>query len=257
MKNFHFIFDKTKKAKILKTKFLKSYKNNLVKNSDCIIVGGGDGFMLNAIKKYSKFNKPFFGINCGSYGFLMNDYKFINLEKKLKKVRLINIQPIEIIKINNKKTNIIAINEVSLFRQTRQTVNLKIKVNNKILLKNLIGDGLMVATPAGSTAYNLSVGGPILSLDSKKISITPISPFRPRRLGGKIISKNSLIKIFNLNNTKRPVALTADNLEVRNVKTVILRSSKKINITLMYNKKNSLDKRIKIEQNIKLKEYLN
>ncbi len=90
----------------------------------------------------------------------------------------------------------------------------------------------MVTTPAGSTAYNLSVGGPILSLDSKKISITPISPFRPRRLRGKIISKNSLIKIFNLNNTKRPVALAADNLEIRNVKTVILRSSKKINITL-------------------------
>jgi len=254
MKKFHFIFDNTKKAKNLEKKFLKLYKNYSAKKSDYIIVGGGDGFMLHVLKKYSIYKKPFYGINCGSYGFLLNKFKTIKLENDLKKTITIILKPIEITKINKKKVKIIAINEVSLFRQSRQTVKLKIEVDNKAIINNLIGDGVMVATPAGSTAYNLSVGGPILSLENKKIAITAISPFRPRRWKGKIIQNNSKIKIYNYDIKKRPVALAADNLEIRNIKNVSIRTSKNIKIYLLFNKKNSLHKRIKIEQKIKQRE---
>ena len=253
MKNFSFIFDKNIKAQTLKKIFLKKYKNYPISKTEVIVIGGGDGFMLKNIKKFIKFNKYFYGINCGTYGFLMNKYILTNLHKKINNSKKVIISPLEVELLDNKnkKKKLIAINEISLFRQTKQTANLSLEINNKLKLKKLVGDGILISTPAGSTAYNLSVNGPILSLDSGKLAITPISPFRPRRWKGIIASDKSSIKIFNLNSKKRPISAVADNLEVRNIKKVTVRKQKKIKINLLYNTKNTLTKRIMFEQKIK------
>ena len=171
MKNFHFVFDNTSKSKKLKKHISKRYKNFSVKKSNVIIVCGGDGFMLKTMKKYFRYNKPFYGINCGLIGFLMNKYTFKNLNQIVEKSKINLINPLEVktTTTNNKKKSFFAINDLSLFRQSKQTAFLKLKVNNQILMKKLIGDGVIVSTPAGSTAYNLSINGPILSLNSKKL----------------------------------------------------------------------------------------
>ena len=148
---------------------------------------------------------------------------------------------------NNKKKSI-AINEVSILRQSKQAANLSIKNNSKNIIKKLVSDGVLVSTPAGSTAYNLSVHGPILSLNSKKISIAPISAFRPRRWTGKIVSDKSKVVISNLNPKKRPVSAVADNVEVRNAKKIIIKVQNKIKFSLLYDKNTSLQKKIKLEQ---------
>ena len=142
----------------------------------------------------------------------------------------------------------IAINEVSILRQSRQAANLSIRNGKKEIIKKLISDGVLVSTPAGSTAYNLSVHGPILNLNSKKLSISPISPFRPRRWKGKIVSDNSTIIIKNLNIKKRPISAVADNIEVRNAKTIKIKTNKKLKFNLLYDINRSLQKKIKLEQ---------
>ena len=154
---------------------------------------------------------------------------------------------------NNRIFSAIAINEISLFRQSKQAALLQIIIGKKVLLKKLTCDGVLVSTPAGSTAYNLSVNGPILSLNSKKLAITSISPFRPRRWKGKIISSSSLIKVKNLNIKKRSVSAVADNVGVRNIKSVEIKTSDQIKFKLLYDKNNSLTKKIKLEQNRKIK----
>ena len=252
MKKYHFVFDKEKRnqkfTKVLLSKF-KNFNPNLC---NVIVVLGGDGFMLHTLKKFQKYNKPFYGINTGTYGFLMNKYNNQNLEKIISKAKLISISPLEmkVLTKYGKTFSAIAINEVSLLRQTRQTASLTIMNKNKILIKKLICDGVIVSTPAGSTAYNLSVSGPILSLNSRKLAVTPISPFRPRRWKGKIVSSSSVIKIKNLNIKKRSVSAVADNLEVRNIKNVIIKNNSKIKFKLLYDKNNSLTKKIKLEQNM-------
>ena len=250
MHKIHFVFDKNKKSKLLKRHIFKIHKNHNPKNASSIVIAGGDGFMLKNIKRLHKYKKPFYGINCGTFGFLMNHYSYKNINNKISKAKKITINPLSIKTIFNKKKikKLIAINELSLFRQSRQTVKLKLDINNKTIIKKLIGDGLLVSTPAGSTAYNLSVNGPILSLNSGKLAVTPISPFRPRRWKGKVISNKSIIKIHNQNSYKRPVAAVADNIEVRNVNKIIIRIEKRININLLYDRNRTLIKRIKSEQ---------
>ena len=211
---------------------------------------GGDGFMLQTLKKYQKYDKPFYGMNRGTFGFLMNKFKLKNIRKNISRSKLVSISPLEV-KVTTKKNKIIsafAINEVSLLRQSRQTASLQILSNKKVLIKRLISDGVIVSTPAGSTAYNLSVHGPILSINSKKIAVTPISPFRPRRWKGKILPSSTLIKIINLNIKKRPVSVVADNLEVRNIKKVTIKTNNSIKFKLLYDRNNSLTKKIKLEQ---------
>ena len=254
MSKFNFIFDNTNKAKKLKKKILKNYKNYSPKNAEVIVVSGGDGFMLKTMKKFNKFKKPFYGINCGSVGFLMNKYTMKKIEYKIKKAKIIQINPLQIITRSkeNKKNAFLAINELSLLRQSKQTALLKLIVYKKVLIKKLIGDGVMISTPAGSTAYNLSVNGPILSLNSKNLAITPISPFRPRRWKGKIISDNAKISIINLDPQKRPVAAVADNNEIRNVVSVSASVNKKIKFKLLFNSGESLFKKIKSEQKRKI-----
>ena len=249
MNKFHFIFDRNKKSLNFKKKLSKKFKNFSPVSSNCIVVFGGDGFMLKNLKKYYRYNKPFYGVNCGSYGFLMNNSSIDNLEKKISKSKktIINSLSVNCSYSNGLRKNLIAINEISIFRQSKQTASLNISVGRKQIIKNLIGDGVLVSTPAGSTAYNLSVHGPILSLNSGKLAITPISPFRPRRWKGKIISNRSIVKIKNLNTKKRPIAAVADNIELRNVKSLFIRRNNKINIKLLFDTNRSLVKRIRSE----------
>ena len=149
---------------------------------------------------------------------------------------------------SNQTRKSLAINEVSILRQSRQAASLSIKQSSRQIIKKLVSDGVLVSTPAGSTAYNLSVHGPILSLHSKKLSISPISAFRPRRWKGKIVNDKSKIIITNLDPSKRPISAVADNLEVRNAKSIIVKTNNKIKFNLLYDKNRSLQKKIKIEQ---------
>ena len=180
----------------------------------------------------------------------MNKFENIVLHKKIKKAKVFSINPLEITVLNSKgkKFKMLAVNEISLLRQSRQTTILNLKINGRNLVKKLVADGVLVSTPAGSTAYNLSVSGPILSLDSKKVAITPISPFRPRRWKGKVLSDKVKIYIRNMDSTKRPVAAVADNQEIRNIRNVNVISNKKIRFNILFNSKESLIKKIKLEQ---------
>ena len=243
------ISDINKKSQRIKSIIQKKIRKNPPKKNNLVIVIGGDGFMLKTLKKNITNSRLFYGINSGNYGFLMNKFSEKNLIKNLNKSKLINISPLEMIvksKGNIKKS--LAINEVSILRQSRQAASLRIKSGKKDLIKNLMSDGVLVSTPAGSTAYNLSVHGPILSLNSKKLSISPISPFRPRRWRGKIVSDKSKISIQNINPKKRPISAVADNIEVRNAKNIIVKTNQKIKFNLLYDKNKSLQKKIKIEQ---------
>jgi len=211
---------------------------------------GGDGFMLQVLKKNKNSSKLFYGINSGNYGFLMNKFSSKNTVNNLSKAKMITISPLEM-KIKNNNNQIkkfLAINEVSILRQSRQAASISIKCGSKQIIKELISDGVLVSTPAGSTAYNMSVHGPILSLNSKKLSIAPISAFRPRRWKGKIVSDKSNIVIKNLNPSKRPISAVADNIEVRNAKIISIKTNNKIRFNLLYDRNSSLQKKIKIEQ---------
>ena len=243
------VSDNNKKSLMIKLQVYRILKKRDFKKN-IIIVIGGDGFMLETLKKYKDSKKLFYGINSGDYGFLMNKFSKKNLYKNLLNAKQVNISPLEMI-VKNKKNKIkksIAINEVSILRQSRQAANLLIKNKSKIIMRRLVSDGVLVSTPAGSTAYNLSVNGPILDLNSKKISIAPISAFRPRRWIGKIVSDKSKIIIKNLNPFKRPVSAVADNVEIRNAKSIIVQISKKKKFNLLHDKNSSLQKKIKLEQ---------
>ena len=250
MSELQIISDKNKKSLKIKDLLNKQIKFHEFNIKNIIIVIGGDGFMLETLKKNKKSKKNFYGINSGNYGFLMNKFSLKNTIKNLTKAKLISISPLEMnVKNNyNQVKKSLAINEVSILRQSRQAASLSIKHGSKQIIKNLVCDGVLVSTPAGSTAYNLSVHGPILSLNSKKLSIAPISPFRPRRWKGKIVSDKLKIRINNLNPSKRPISTVADNLEVRNAKSISIKTNNKIKFNLLYDKNRSLQKKIKIEQ---------
>ncbi len=250
MKKIKIISDKNKKSIKIRKSILKVFQSSNISRSNIIVVIGGDGFMLQTLKKNQSSKKLFYGINSGSYGFLMNKFSSKKIIKNLMKAKMISISPLEMIVTNknNLKKKHIAINEVSILRQSRQAASLSINYGSKSMIKRLVSDGVLVSTPAGSTAYNLSVHGPILNLNSRKLSISPISPFRPRRWRGKIVSDKSKINIKNLNPKKRPISAVADNIEVRNAKNIVIRTNKKIKFNLLYDQNNSLQKKIKIEQ---------
>ena len=250
MDKLQIISDKNKKSLKIKSLLIRKLNSLKFTKKNLIIVIGGDGFMLETLKKNKNSKKQFYGINSGNYGFLMNIFSSKNIIKNLTKANMISISPLEMIvrNKNNKTKKSIAINEVSVLRQSRQAASLSIKQGSRQIIKKLVSDGVLVSTPAGSTAYNLSVHGPILSLHSKKLSISPISAFRPRRWRGKIVNDKTKIVITNLNPSKRPISAVADNLEVRNVKSITVKINNKIKFNLLYDKNRSLQKKIKIEQ---------
>ena len=243
------ISDLNAKSKKIKSYLIKNLNKNKLKPNMSIVIGG-DGFMLKTLKQNKNNQRIFYGINSGNYGFLMNKFSKSKTIKNLSKAKMISISPLEMKVITKNKISkkYLAINEVSILRQSRQAASLEVISGKKYIIKKLISDGILVSTPAGSTAYNMSVHGPILSLNSKKLSISPISAFRPRRWKGKIVSDRSVIKIKNLNSLKRPVSAVADNIEIRNAKKVIIKTNKNIKFNLLYDANRSLQKKIQVEQ---------
>ena len=250
MRNIQIISDKNFKSIKIKKSLSKIIKKFKPKKFNTTIVIGGDGFMLQTLKKNNRSMRFFYGVNSGNYGFLMNKFSQRNFVKNFTKSKTVSISPLEMTVRNNKNRlkKYLAINEVSILRQSRQAASLSINYGSKQIIKELVSDGVLVSTPAGSTAYNLSVHGPILSLNSKKLSISPISPFRPRRWKGKIVSDKSKIIIRNLNPKKRPISAVADNVEVRNAKNIIVKTNRKIKFNLLYDQNRGLQKKINLEQ---------
>ena len=250
MNKIQIISDKNQRSLYIKSLIQKKISQKKINRTNITIVIGGDGFMLQTLKKNKKSKNFFYGVNSGNYGFLMNKFSSKNIISNLHKARMITISPLEMVVKNNKNQTKkhIAINEVSVLRQSRQAASLSIHYGSKQIIKRLVSDGVLVSTPAGSTAYNLSVHGPILRLNSKKLSISPISPFRPRRWKGKVVNDKSKISIKNLNPKKRPISAVADNIEIRNAKNIVVKTNKKIRFNLLYDKNKSLQKKIKIEQ---------
>jgi NAD+ kinase len=249
MSQIKIISDKNKKSQKIKSTLIKILSRIKINRINIKIVIGGDGFMLQTLKRNNDNDRLYYGVNSGNYGFLMNKFSPKKFVKNLLNAKKISISPLEMTVKSKLKSNkkFLAINEVSILRQSRQAAYLSIKQGSKLLIKRLVSDGVLVSTPAGSTAYNLSVHGPILNLDSKKLSIAPISPFRPRRWKGKIINYKSKITIKNLNPLKRPVSAVADNIEIRNAKTISIKTNTKIKFNLLYDQNRSLYKKIKIE----------
>ena len=247
---FHFISSNTTEAINAKKEYVKSYNQTDPQLADIIIPIGGDGILLKSLHDFNKLNKPFFGINYGSVGFLMNSMSNQNLEELIKNSKSTNLKPLKMIAIdeNNNQHESIAYNEVSLMRQSHQASKFQIKINNVTRMNELICDGVLVSTSAGSTAYNLSAHGSILPLDSKLLALTPISAFRPRRWRGALLSEKSIIKINVINSKDRQASVTADNIEFRNIKEVIIQSSNDKSCKILFDNNHSIEDKILNEQ---------
>ena len=245
-----FVASETSSAQKSMKELTSLYGNVEPSRATVIVALGGDGFMIETLHRYIDHEIPIYGMNQGTVGFLMNAYQTADLPKRLAEAQPANLHPLKMHAecSDGKFIDGLAINEVSLLRESRYAAKIQISVDGRVRLEELICDGVMTATPAGSTAYNLSVHGPILSLDSKKLSISPISAFRPRRWKGIVVSDRTKIIIKNLNTKKRPISAVADNQEFRNAKKVIIKSNNKIKFKLLYDSTRSLQKKIKIEQ---------
>ncbi len=219
-------------------------------NADVICALGGDGFMLQSLHQHADSGLPVFGMKLGAVGFLMNQYRAEDLLDRLRAAEPAVLRPLEVVAVTEAGTNIslLAYNEVSLLRQTRQTAHLRVHLNGQVRLEELVCDGALVATPAGSTAYNFSAHGPILPLGSSIIALTPIAAFRPRRWRGALLRADTEIKLEILDPYKRPVSATADSHEVRNVIEVRIRESRDRTVTLLFDPEHNLEERILNEQ---------
>jgi NAD+ kinase len=226
------------------------YGNCPPQSADVIVALGGDGFMLHVLHTYLNARIPIFGMNRGSIGFLMNEYREEDLHARLRRAEITAIHPLAMSArgFDGVVHKELAINEVSLFRQTYQAAKLRISVDGKVRLEELNGDGVLVATPAGSTAYNLSVGGPILPINARLLALTPISPFRPRRWRGALLPNEAHIFIEVLEADKRPVSAVADHTEFRSVVSVGVEEARSIELFMMFDPGHNLDERILAEQ---------
>jgi NAD+ kinase len=218
-------------------------------NADIIVALGGDGFMLQTLHKFLDKDTPIYGMNLGSVGFLMNEFHEEHLQERLEAAESARIHPLTM-HARTPETTIEAraFNEVSLLRQTRQAAKLRILVDDKVRTSELICDGVLVSTPAGSTAYNLSAHGPILPIDADLLALTPISAFRPRRWRGALLSHRAHVRFEILEAGKRPVSAVADDLEVRDVLSVDVAEDRSIAKTMLFDAGHSLDERILAEQ---------
>ncbi len=218
--------------------------------ADIIIALGGDGTLLDALHRYHGLDKPFYGMNRGSVGFLLNPYRADDLEDRLHHAQTVILHPLRMTATTNDGETVeaLAFNEVSLLRQRHHAAKIGISVDGIERLPELVCDGIIVATPAGSTAYNLSAHGPIIPLSANVLALTPISAFRPRRWRGALLPHTAAIRIEILNAAKRPVSATADTIEVRNVAQVDIHESQSIGATLLFDPDHNLEERILKEQ---------
>jgi len=220
--------------------------------AEMVIALGGDGFMLQTLHSMLEARRilPVFGMNLGTVGFLMNEWRLERLDQRLSAAKAFKVNPLRMLvdTVDGEHFSIPAINEVSLLRETRQTAKLEVEVNDRVVIPELVCDGVLVATPAGSTAYNLSAQGPILPLGSSLVALTPISPFRPRRWRGAILPEATKIRFTVLNPVKRPVSAVADQREVRDVAQVEVVIDRTTPLTLLFDPEHTLDDRIAAEQ---------
>lgn len=217
---------------------------------DVIVTLGGDGFMLHTLHRFSKYNIPIYGMNCGTVGFMMNEYRLTGLKERLAVAKPTPINPLIMTATDEKgkKHKGLAFNEVSLLRKTRQAAKIRISIDGSIMMEEMVCDGVIVSTPPGSSAYNASVGGPILPINVWLIALTPISPFRPRRWRGALLKDKVKVKFDVKYSKKRPVNAVADFKEIQNVKSVEVKKDIKTEVTLLFDPGHSLEERILSEQ---------
>ena len=218
--------------------------------ADVIVALGGDGFMLQTLHRHGALGRPVYGMKLGTVGFLMNQHRLAGLVPRLHAAEAAVLRPLEMVAVTESGATVVSLayNEVSLLRQTRQTAHLRIHLNGQVRLEELICDGALVATPAGSTAYNFSAHGPILPLGSAVIALTPIAAFRPRRWRGALLRADTVVKLEVVDGYKRPVSATADSHEVRDVVEVTIRESRERTVTLLFDPEHNLEERILAEQ---------
>jgi NAD+ kinase len=242
----------TEAAKAAETLLRKRYRWAGEDDAETLVALGGDGFMLQTLHAMLEdgASRPVFGMNRGTFGFLMNEWRLDRLLERIEAAKHIRVAPLimEATTIRGETWTHPAINEVSLLRETRQTAKIEISVNGRVVMPELVADGVLVATPAGSTAYNLSAHGPILPLQAKMLALTSISPFRPRRWSGAILPDDVSVSLRILEADKRPVAAVADQFEVREVCTVDVSLDRERSLTLLFDPEHALDERIAMEQ---------
>ncbi|TAL01221.1 MAG: NAD kinase [Rhodospirillaceae bacterium] len=226
------------------------YGQHAPADADVIVALGGDGFMLETLHNYLHLGKPIFGMHRGSVGFLMNSYREDELPPRLEQSEQVTLHPLRMTALarDGKTYEALAINEVSMLRQTRQAAKIRIFIDGRERMNELACDGVLVCTPAGSSAYNLSVHGPVLPLDANVLALTPISAFRPRRWRGAIVPHTATVRFDMLEEDKRPVSAVADRDEVRDVVQVTVREDRSIPIRLLFDREHNLQERILAEQ---------
>lgn len=243
--------DRQEAKQAMKT-LTKFYGNCDAAEADVMVLLGGDGFMLQTLRRYRTLLKrglPVYGMNKGTIGFLMNEYIEADLLEKISKASEAKVSPLRMVaEATGGVYEELAFNEVSLFRQTRQAAHIKISVDNRVRLDRLIADGILLATPAGSTAYNLSAHGPVIPLGADILALTPISAFRPRRWRGALLNSKAKVVFENLDADKRPLSATADSQEIRNVTKVTVERDESLTLTLLFNADHALDEKILREQ---------
>jgi len=217
---------------------------------DALVVLGGDGFMLQVLHKIMGRNIPVYGMNCGTVGFLMNRYRMTNLPDHIAEARRTVLHPLGMYArtISGRDHELLAINEVSLFRQSRQACKIRVTVDHVVRIQEMIADGLLVSTPAGSSAYNFSAGGPILPLDANMLALTPLAPFRPRRWKGALLPHTASLNFEILGAEHRPVSAVADFTEIRDVVSVAISEDRRHALTLLFDPEHKLEERIISEQ---------
>ncbi len=245
----HFVATPVPEAQAALANLRQQYTDAGPDEAEIIVALGGDGFMLQTLHSFLGRGKPIYGMNLGSVGFLMNEYNEAELAERLAKAELAQIHPLRMRATGaDQCTDALAFNEVSLLRQTRQATKLRILVDGKVRISELICDGVLVATPIGSTAYNFSAHGPILPIDSALLALTPISAFRPRRWRGALLPHGARVRFEVLETEKRPVSAVADALEVRDVVSVDVAEDRSIAMVLLFDAGRNLDERILTEQ---------
>ena len=245
-----FVCANTPNARAVRARLERRYGAAPPAQADIIVALGGDGLMLQTLHRTMRRRTPIYGMNLGTVGFLMNTYREAGLLQRLKKARQVTLTPLRMVAVNNRGRlfEATAINEVSLLRSSRQTARIAVSVDGRKRLPDLYCDGALVATPAGSTAYNLSAHGPILPLGADLLALTPINAFRPRRWRGALLPRDSRVEFTILDPRKRPVAAAADSVEIANVARVTVTEANDINLTLLFDPEHDLEERILKEQ---------